>query len=334
MTSLFPHLQQSPPIPTPTTTSTTVVPDSKTLTALHQRITYLGKDVKELKDVDNSTKVISIIQSKVPKVVKEYLGSSLDDAMYKVIQRNFADIVKEHSVPAEIVERLRHQYAPQKSIKDIREINMEHARKHQVPKETITSSYTTALEEFDQKITLFQAMTNSKSFNISPKQRALYHALMESIFENKDAMDKGVADKLKKRKPDDVDKDEGPSARSDRGLKRQKTSKGTETSKKTSAIKDSSKGKTRATSSKSSKSGKSAKDQVVIRCKTLDNICHDDAELDNTDMPMDQGEDLGNTDEQPNNEAVHKNDWYKKSISDPSPDPEWNEGKSIDDGPE
>ncbi|GJV57321.1 hypothetical protein Tco_1458326 [Tanacetum coccineum] len=61
-----------------------------------------------------------------------------------------------------------------------------------------------------QKTTLFETMTKSKSFNKSTKQRALYHALMESILEDEDAMDEGVADKLKKRKPDDADKDEGP----------------------------------------------------------------------------------------------------------------------------
>ncbi|GKB38085.1 hypothetical protein Tco_0883027, partial [Tanacetum coccineum] len=65
------------------------------------------KDVKELKDIDNSTKVISTIQSEVPKAVKEYLGSSLDDDMYKVIQKNVADIIKEYSVLAKTIERLR-----------------------------------------------------------------------------------------------------------------------------------------------------------------------------------------------------------------------------------
>nr|GEW27291.1 hypothetical protein [Tanacetum cinerariifolium] len=44
-------------------------------------------------------------------------------------------------------------------------------------------------------------MTNSKSFNRSPKQRAQYHALMESILEDKS----------------EADKDEGPSVGSDRG---------------------------------------------------------------------------------------------------------------------
>ncbi|GKD17595.1 hypothetical protein Tco_1206753 [Tanacetum coccineum] len=116
---------------------------------------------------------------------------------------------------------------------------MEHSRKKQVPKETITSFDTTALEEFNQKTTLFETMTKSKSFNKSLKQRALYHALMESILEDEDAIDEGVVDKLKKRKPDDADKDEGASARSDRGLKRRKTSKDTELSKKAKPTKTS-----------------------------------------------------------------------------------------------
>ncbi|GJV84929.1 hypothetical protein Tco_1524827 [Tanacetum coccineum] len=203
---------------------------------------------------------------------------------------------------------------------------MEHASKQYVPKFTITSYDTTTLEEFDQKTTLL--------FNKSPKHRALYHALMELILEDEDAIDKGVADELKKRKPDDADKDEGPSVGLDRGLKRQRTSKGTKTLKNRSATKDSSKGKSPATSLKSSKSGKSAKDQVVesISVQDSDNAEYDDADY--ADMPMDQGEDLDNTYEQPNDEFVHKNDWYINSISDASPSPEWNEGKLINDGPE
>ncbi|GJW32864.1 hypothetical protein Tco_0052896 [Tanacetum coccineum] len=108
---LFPHLQQLTPIPTPiiteATTSTTVVSESETHAAFHRRITNLEKDVKELKIVDHSTALLSTIKSKVPNSVKEYLGKSLDDALHKVLQKHLVDITKEHSVPAEIVERLR-----------------------------------------------------------------------------------------------------------------------------------------------------------------------------------------------------------------------------------
>ncbi|GJS90664.1 hypothetical protein Tco_0773300 [Tanacetum coccineum] len=112
-------------------------------------ITNLEKDVKELKTVDHSAALLSTIKSEVPNAVKEYLGTSLDDALYKVLKKHDADIIKEHSVLAKIVERLRQQYVPEKSTEDIRKIKMEHARKQQLPKETITLFDTTALEEFD-----------------------------------------------------------------------------------------------------------------------------------------------------------------------------------------
>nr|GEU44429.1 putative reverse transcriptase domain-containing protein [Tanacetum cinerariifolium] len=173
LSSLFPHLQQLTPIPTPTTTesttSTTVVSESETLVAFHQRITNLEKDVKELKTFDHSTTLLSTIKSEVLNAVIEYLGTTLDDALYK--------------------------YILEKSIEDIKNLKMDHARKQQEPKETITSSDTTALEEFDQKTTLFKTITKSKSFNRSQKQRALYHAFMESVIKDEDAIDKGVADK-------------------------------------------------------------------------------------------------------------------------------------------
>ncbi|GJX74445.1 hypothetical protein Tco_0313040 [Tanacetum coccineum] len=80
-------------------------------------------------------------------------------------------------------------------------------------------------------------MNKSKSFDRNPKHRVLYHALMESILEDKDAMDKGVFDKLNKRKPDDAKRDEDPPAGPDQGLKRKKTSKDVEPSKKETVFK-------------------------------------------------------------------------------------------------
>ncbi|GJW30685.1 hypothetical protein Tco_0047560 [Tanacetum coccineum] len=99
------------------TTSTTVVPGSKTLIVLHQRVTDLEKDVKEHNIVDHSVALLSTIKYEVPNAVKEYLGISLDDALHKVLQKHSANITKEHYVPAEIVKRLRQQYVPEKTHK-------------------------------------------------------------------------------------------------------------------------------------------------------------------------------------------------------------------------
>ncbi|GKC37064.1 hypothetical protein Tco_1049448, partial [Tanacetum coccineum] len=87
-----------------------------------------------------------------------------------------------------------------------------------------------------------------------------------------------VTDKLKKRKPDDVDRDEDPPTRPDQGLKRRKTSKDDESSKKN------------------------------------------------------RGEDMGKIDEPPIVKADPK-DWFKKPKRPPTPDPEWNTCKTVDDGP-
>ncbi|GKC94232.1 hypothetical protein Tco_1159674 [Tanacetum coccineum] len=117
-TSSLLTIPQLTPIPTPTTTevitSTTVVSESKTLAAFHQSITNLEKDVKELKTIDHSATLLSTIKSEVPNSIKEYLGTSLDDALYKVLKKHDVDIIKEHFVPAEIVNRLRQQYVPEK----------------------------------------------------------------------------------------------------------------------------------------------------------------------------------------------------------------------------
>ncbi|GJV33767.1 hypothetical protein Tco_1394167 [Tanacetum coccineum] len=154
-------------------------------------------------------------------------------------------------------------------------------------------------------------MINSKSFNRSPKQRALYHALMESILEDEDVMDEGIADKLKKKKQDDADKDEGPSVGSDRGLKRRKTSKEAEPSKGPKS-KDS-----KTSSSKGTKSQpKSSSKYVQVEESML--------KVTDTEMPQNQRSDLGNTGKQPNVKAASKHYWFKKPERPLTPDSDWN----------
>nr|GEU61294.1 hypothetical protein [Tanacetum cinerariifolium] len=47
-------------------------------------------------------------------------------------------------------------------------------------------------------------------------------------------------------------------------------------------------------------------------------------------MPLNQGDDLGNTDDQPNVKAASKDDWFKKPVRHPTPDSDWNTTKTID----
>ncbi|GJS13022.1 hypothetical protein Tco_0407494 [Tanacetum coccineum] len=316
----IPLPQQSTPIPTPTTTeakiSTIMAPDFSTLTAIHQRLSKLENEVNTLKNVKHSSTIRATIKSKVPTIVKEYLGTSLDDTLHKVIQRHTLELIKEHYVPTDVVEVLQQQQKPQKSVADIRKIKMEQAGKQQETKYTITSSDTTELQEFDQKRTLFKTMTKTKSFNKNTKHKALYHALMESILENEDAMDKGVADKSKKRKPDDADKDEGPPAGSNQGLKRKKTSKDDEPSKKAKST-ETSKGTTKPQPKSTAKSGQAYETMFEAGdAQVLQNL----------------GEDMGKTEEPPVINDDPK-DWFKKQERPPTPDPEWNKCKTVNNKP-
>ncbi|GJU11421.1 hypothetical protein Tco_1133817 [Tanacetum coccineum] len=85
-----------------------------------------------------------------------------------------------------------------------------------------------------------------------------------------------------KRDREGKHKDEDPSVRSDRGLKKRKKSK------------DSSQ----------------AEEPVF--------------ETTYTKMPQDKGDDMGNTEDQPNVEEASKHDWFKKPERPPTPDPDWN----------
>nr|GEU80421.1 hypothetical protein [Tanacetum cinerariifolium] len=99
------------------------------------------------------------------------------------------------------------------------------------------------------------AIHENKSFNKNPANHRLYHALMEALIEDENAMNKGVADTIKdhKRKHDD---DEDPPAGPNQGKKtKRRRTKELESSKKPSSIKETPKGKA---SSKGFKTGKSA----------------------------------------------------------------------------
>ncbi|GKF00382.1 hypothetical protein Tco_0023732 [Tanacetum coccineum] len=169
---------------------------------------------------------------------------------------------------------------------------MDHAAKQQESQYTIKSSNKAALNEIDQKQTLFKTMTASKSFNKHPKHMTLYHALMESILVDEDVMDQGVADldKKKKRKPTNGDRDEDPLAGLDQGLKKRKKSKDAEPSKKL-------------------KSTSSSKHITKSQLKSTDKFAQVEEiviEVEDTKVPLNLGNDLGYTDEHPNVEAALK----------------------------
>ncbi|GJQ99346.1 hypothetical protein Tco_0522331 [Tanacetum coccineum] len=145
----------------------------------------------------SSSKLLQLasIRSQVPTAVDNYLGTKLDDALLKVLERHTADLIEKYSVlPGP--ESVKNQES-EKSPKEIIRAKKEQGEEKQDSTYSIRSTDKVDLEEFDLK----------------------------TLITDEDAMDKEVADKVKdhKRKHDsddddeDDDDDEGPSARSNQG---------------------------------------------------------------------------------------------------------------------
>ncbi|GJV05632.1 hypothetical protein Tco_1343288 [Tanacetum coccineum] len=214
-TSLIP----TPPITINAATITTVVPESNALTDVQLRVEKLEKDVSELKKIDHSAEALATLKSQVLTIVEHYLGSKIGD-----------DLQKKPTIDLE--------QESEKSASEIRKIKREQAEKQKMPKYTIKSTDKAPLKEYDQKSALYQTMQENKSFNRNPTNHALYHALIEALIEDENAMDKGVADTVKnhKRQPDDDDDD--PSAGLNQGKKtKRKRTKESKSSKKPSTTK-------------------------------------------------------------------------------------------------
>ncbi|GJT47293.1 hypothetical protein Tco_0956008 [Tanacetum coccineum] len=214
-------------------TVTTAILESNALTAVELRVAKLEKDVSKLKTVDHSSEALAVLQSYVPTV-------------------HLPELTKKPTLTTE------QEY--EKNPSDILKIKKEQAEKQQMPKFTVKSTDKAALEEYNLKSALYQSMHANKSFNRNPANHRLYHALMESLIEDKNIMDKGATNIVKyhKRKHDDDedDDDEDPLAGPNQGKKtKRRRTKEFESTKKPSTTKETPKGKAPY---KGSKTGKSA----------------------------------------------------------------------------
>ncbi|GJU96546.1 hypothetical protein Tco_1321302 [Tanacetum coccineum] len=115
-----------------------------------------------------------------------------------------------------------------------------------------------------------------------------------------------------KRGQRDKDKDEDPSAGSDRGLKKRKLSKDAEPTngpKKKDSMSASSKG---------------TKSQPKSSRKYVQSMGTRVRRLPDSDMPQDQEGNLGDNEDEPRNETASKRDWFKKPTPPQEPtDPDW-----------
>ncbi|GKF23350.1 hypothetical protein Tco_0075672, partial [Tanacetum coccineum] len=100
-------LQKTTPIPTTIKTppiiteAPAIIPEILETTpfiALQLRVTKLEQDMSEVKKIDHYAAVLASIQSYVPLVVDKYVGTKLDDALLKALERHTADLVEKYFV--------------------------------------------------------------------------------------------------------------------------------------------------------------------------------------------------------------------------------------------
>ncbi|GKE20798.1 hypothetical protein Tco_1432310, partial [Tanacetum coccineum] len=165
-----------------------------------------------------------------------------------------------------------------------------------------TSTYEAAAShsEFELTNILIDKLEKNKSYDKADYKKNLYDALVESYNTDKDLFDSyGEVFSLKRSQYEDKDRD--PSAGSDRGKKRRKSSKDVE------SFRDS--------RSKEKKSLNTSKDASQSQHKSSGKSAH-------TEKPSHTVEDLGmqqdqefvtrDNDEQPTDKKVTKADWFKK----------------------
>ncbi|GJX37437.1 hypothetical protein Tco_0250740 [Tanacetum coccineum] len=119
--------------------------------------------MSEVNKTNHSATVLALIKSQVPIVVDKYLGTKLDDALLKVLERHTADLIEKFSVMPD-PESIKSQES-KKSPKEIIRIKREQGEKEQESTYTIRSTDKVALEEFDLKSALFKHINK----NISKK---------------------------------------------------------------------------------------------------------------------------------------------------------------------
>nr|GEW00891.1 hypothetical protein [Tanacetum cinerariifolium] len=183
------------------------------------------------------------------------------------------------------------------------------ARSSSQPKSTYEAA--TSFSEFELIKVIIEKMEKNKSYDKSDYKKELYDTLVNSYQTDTYLFDTYSEVFTLKRSRDDIDKDQDPSARSDRGTKRRKSSKEAESS--------------RDSRSKEKKSSSTSKDASHSQHKPSGKSDHAEKPshtVDDLRVQQHQEFDTGNNDEQPTNKEVSKADWFKKPKRHPTLDPD------------
>ncbi|GJV55196.1 hypothetical protein Tco_1456201 [Tanacetum coccineum] len=266
-------------------------------------VTNLEKDLSKTKQVDQQeaqdekNAYIELVDTSMRALIKEEVNTQLPQILPQAVS-DFANPVIEKNVTESVEAAVLTRSSSQP-----------------------TSTYEAAasLSEFELTKILIDKMEKNKSYDKADYKKKLYDALVESYNTDKDLFDSYGEVFSLKRSRDEKDKDRDPSAGSDRGTKRRKSSKDVESS--------------RDSRSKEKKSSSTSKDASQSQHKSFGKSAHAEEPshtVEDSGMQQDQEFAMRNNDEQPADKEVTKADWFKKPERPPTPDPDWSKRQQVD----
>ncbi|GJT16353.1 hypothetical protein Tco_0875059 [Tanacetum coccineum] len=261
---------------------------------LYQLLEMIKSQILAMVDAQLSTRLEDSIKKSFRSYTTEFEKKAKDERKryLDLVKKSMKEIIKDedkNQLPEILPKEVSDCTTPviQNSITESLE-NIVLAKSSSQPKSTYEAA--ASLTEFELKKILLDKIQKSKLYRGAQEHKDLYDALVKSYKLDKDLFESYGKVYPLKRDREDKDKDEDPPAGSDQGLKKQKTS----------------------SKSQSKSSGKSTQVEEPV-FETAD-----------IEMPLNQGEDLDNTDDQPNVEAASKDDWFKKPKTPPTLDSDWN----------
>ncbi|GJY26217.1 hypothetical protein Tco_0400943 [Tanacetum coccineum] len=262
--------------------------------------TYLANKMNEAVKIGvqlHSDRLIDKAQAK-----NEDFLNKLDDNIKKIIKDQVQEQVK--AQVSKILLKIKKTVNEQLEAEVLTRLSNESKTSHAVAAN---------LFKLELKKILIDKMESNKSIHRSDEQKNLYKALVDAYESDKLIIDTYGDNVLFKRRRDDEDKDEEPSARSNRGSKRRKAGKEPES---TSAPKE----KTSKTTGKSTKGSKSHHKSTGESAQA-EKPRHSAKDL---EEPTHLEFETGVTEDQPDEETSQLPDWFQKLAKPPTPDCDWN----------
>ncbi|GJX66844.1 hypothetical protein Tco_0301187 [Tanacetum coccineum] len=235
-------LQQTPESITTKTIPTTTLPDIPNFASLFrfkQRVSALETEMSEFKQTNQFAEVVSSILG----IVYNYLASKMKEIVDVDVQLQTNKLREEAqaenheflnqidlTMKAIIKEQVQAQVSKimPKTEKYVTESQGAEVLVRSTNQPQTSYTVAASLSEFELKKILIDKMETNKSIDRSDVQKDLYKALVESYNSDKDIISSYGDVVILKRGRNDQDKDEDPSARSNRGSKRRRSGKESE----------------------------------------------------------------------------------------------------------